>query len=483
MSIIIRNNLLLFLTSILYLFSISYFLAEDKLILLSIPLLLCIVILSLFNYKYLFFLVVILTPFSVSLADLGLFLSDVEMAFPTEPILFGFMILILFLIAYQLNTFRSIFRHPITLCILMYLFWIFITSITSTSPIVSFKFLLTRLWYIIPIFFLGITIFQNKNNIFYFVLFYVVPLSIVIIYTSIKHAGFLFDKESAHYMMSPFFNDHTSYGAIIAFFLPLTVGVCWIKKNNILLRFFLFSIIIILIIGLVLSFTRAAWISLFISIIIGLMIRFKINRKFLFISPLIILIVFIFFQTSILTLLESNRQDSSDNLIEHVTSISNISTDASNMERINRWKCALKMFLEKPFFGWGPGTYQFEYARFQLYNDRTIISSNSGDMGNAHSEYLGALSESGILGLITLCVLVLVSVISAINMYYSSRCSQQRTLLLSIVISLISYFIHGFFNNFLDTDKASVAIWAVFAMLVAIDLVNDKKQSNSISFR
>ena len=68
------------------------------------------------------------------------------------------------------------------------------------------------------------------------------------------------------------------------------------------------------------------------------------------------------------------------------------------MERINRWKCALKMFIEKPVFGWGPGTYQFQYARFQLSKDRTIISSNSGDMGNTHSEYLGPLCESGFLG-------------------------------------------------------------------------------------
>ena len=38
--------------------------------------------------------------------------------------------------------------------------------------------------------------------------------------------------------------------------------------------------------------------------------------------------------------LESNKQDSSSNLTEHVESISNVSSDASNLERINRWKSA-----------------------------------------------------------------------------------------------------------------------------------------------
>ena len=116
-----------------------------------------------------------------------------------------------------------------------------------------------------------------------------------------------------------------------------------------------------------------------------------------------------FLQNPILEKLEANRQDSSDNLIEHFTSLSNISTDASNMERINRWKCALQMFYERPFFGWGPGTYQFHYAPFQVSSDRTIISSNYGDAGNAHSEYLSALSESGVLGFVTFFLVVFVS--------------------------------------------------------------------------
>ena len=184
-------------------------------------------------------------------------------------------------------------------------------------------------------------------------------------------------------------------------------------------------------------------------------------------------------QNSILTQLSNNRQDSSDNLIEHFSSLSNISTDASNMERINRWKCALKMFTEKPFFGWGPGTYQFQYARFQLSSDRTIISSNMGDMGNAHSEYLGPLSESGFFGFLSFLILMVVTIMYAINMYYASNDAVRRTWLLAIVVALLSYAIHGLFNNFLDTDKASVAIWGVVAIIVGLDLLKDEKQSQS----
>lgn len=37
----------------------------------------------------------------------------------------------------------------------------------------------------------------------------------------------------------------------------------------------------------------------------------------------------------------------------------------------------------------GAGTYQFNYSVYQLNEEKTYISTNLGDKGNAHSEYLG----------------------------------------------------------------------------------------------
>ena len=105
-------------------------------------------------------------------------------------------------------------------------------------------------------------------------------------------------------------------------------------------------------------------------------------------------------QDSILIELQRNKQDSSDNLTEHVESISNVSSDDSNLERLNRWNCAVSLFKERPITGWGPGTYQFVYAPYQEAKYRTTISTNNGDGGNAHSEYLGPLAEQGVPGLL-----------------------------------------------------------------------------------
>jgi hypothetical protein len=44
------------------------------------------------------------------------------------------------------------------------------------------------------------------------------------------------------------------------------------------------------------------------------------------------------------------------------------------------------------------------------------------------------------------------------------------------VLSLVTYFMHGFLNNFLDSDKASVPVWGMFAMIMALDIYHTKKR-------
>ena len=57
----------------------------------------------------------------------------------------------------------------------------------------------------------------------------------------------------------------------------------------------------------------------------------------------------------------------------------------------------IRMFKDRPLLGHGPGTYMFLYAPYQKPSEKTIISTNAGNRGNAHSEYLGPMAESGIL--------------------------------------------------------------------------------------
>jgi O-antigen ligase len=199
-------------------------------------------------------------------------------------------------------------------------------------------------------------------------------------------------------------------------------------------------------------------------------IKLKIRFKTLAITVAVILGFIFTFQTQIVMYLERNSDESSSNLTEHFSSMTNITSDASNLERINRWNSALRMFEERPVFGYGPGTYMFQYARYQMKKDRTIISTNAADGGNAHSEYLGPLSESGIGGLATFLIIILTVTYTAIRTWTRLTDYRLKGILLSALTGLITYYIHGFLNNFLDTDKLSVPFWGFTAMIVAIDI-------------
>jgi putative inorganic carbon (HCO3(-)) transporter len=203
-------------------------------------------------------------------------------------------------------------------------------------------------------------------------------------------------------------------------------------------------------------------------------VLFRIRFKWIATGLIIFTFTFYIFQNEIFDVLEKNKQGTSANFIEHVQSISNISTDASNLERINRWQSAIRMYEERPVFGFGPGTYQFEYAPFQLSQEKTEISTNAGDRGNAHSEYIGPLSEMGMPGMLIVISIVIAMVVVGMRNYRRADTREVRVLSLAITLGLITYFLHGLMNNFLDTDKASIPIWGFMAMLVSMNLYSLK---------
>ncbi len=439
-----------------------------------LPSVLTVVLLAVFAFDKLLYLVVFFTPLSLPLSELVHGLSF-NMFLPTEPLLFG--ILLLFILkCFAKGTFdRDILTHPVSYAIYLNLFWILATSCTSTMPIVSFKFLLSRIWFIVGFYLLTAKLFEAGKNIEKYVWLYTIPLLIVIFYATYRHLGYgLWDKQASHFVVDPFYNDHTAYGAAIAMYLPFLFGFSFTKMYSPTVKIVVRIVLGLLMMGLILSYARAAWVSIVAALGVWAIMRLKIRFRPIFITFLVSLSLILMFQKQVLMYLERNNTESSANLSEHISSISNISSDASNLERINRWSCAIRMFEDKPFWGWGPGTYMFNYAPYQLTANRTIISTNSADGGNAHSEYLGPMAESGVLGLITFLILIIVVVYTAIHAYSRTPDKRLKTMVMAALLGLITYYIHGTLNNFLDTDKLSVPFWGFTAIIVAIDIYTRK---------
>lgn len=471
-----RTKVVLFyLISVLFILLNAFFMVKKHSMLINaLPLVFVIAMLAVLALDKLIYLVVFFTPLSLPLSELIPGLSF-NMYLPTEPLLFGILLIFILKLCADGKFDRSILIHPVSFAIYLSILWLIITSITSTMPLVSFKFLMTRLWFIVGFYLLTAKLFESGKNIEKFIWFYAVPLLMVILYATNRHLEYgLWDKQAANFVVNPLYNDHTAYGAAVAMYVPFLFGFSFTKIYSPAVKTVVRILLGILLMGLILSYARAAWISILAAFCIWVIMRLKIRFKPIFLTFLITLLVLVVFQNQLLMYLERNDTESSTNLTEHVTSISNISSDASNLERINRWSCAIRMFEDKPVFGWGPGTYMFNYASYQLTADRTIISTNSADGGNAHSEYLGPMAESGMPGLVTVLLLIAVVCYTAIHAYSRTSDKRLKTLLMSALLGLITYYIHGILNNFLDTDKLSVPFWGFTAIVVAIDIQTRK---------
>ena len=442
----------------------------------ALPLIILVVLGAIYRLDLLILSVVALTPVSLNLEQMDL--GGVGFYLPTEPLLFGILVLFVFRMLSNSSIDRRIYTHPVSCVIYSFLGWMLITTITSELPLVSFKYFLSRAWFIVGFYFVLTHVFKNIKNTQKFLLLYLFPLFGVIMYTVIRHATFGFEKDAGHWVMEPFYKDHTSYGAVLAMYMPVLVALLFKKKMSPLLRALLMIGFVILTSGVILSYTRAAWVSLVAVAALGVLMWMGVKLRTL-IGTLVVLIGFVAFaQDDLVILLEKNKQDSSDDLAEHVESISNVSSDASNLERLNRWNSALAMFKERPIVGWGPGTYQFIYAPFQSSQDLTIISTNNADGGNAHSEYLGPLAEQGVMGSVNFVLLLLAVSSLAFRLYRQLKDRELKTLVLSSYLGLMTYFIHAVLNNYLDTDKASAPFWGFIAIIVAIDLFHkDNKKT------
>ena len=211
------------------------------------------------------------------------------------------------------------------------------------------------------------------------------------------------------------------------------------------------------------------------------LIKFKIPFKYLAgIGIIVLVIIGLNLDQINMEMARNKSEHTTENFDERLQSATNVTTDASNLERINRWTAAWNMALARPIVGFGPGTYAMEYAPFQNPDNYTIISTNLGTMGNAHSEYLGPMSEMGFPGLVIMLLLVVVIFYKGISLYIRYPEGEYKTILLGLILALVTYFVHGFLNNYLDTDKAAVPIWGAVAAIIALEIRLDKNDAAQI---
>lgn len=476
-----RSKLQFILLSGIFMLVIWFATKSYNLFLFGLPLVVVFVYFSLTNFKWLWYLMIFLMPLSIT--DAEFFGKLAGVTFPTDFLAIMLLGIVVFKMITERNWLFEFKSHPIPIVIGIQLLWLLFAATASDMPIVSWKYFAAYSWLLLGFFFLPTILFRDKRVMFRF--FQLISLSFMIalgvimfLYVSTGRNPF-----GLRFNPGPFFVDHTVFGAFTAMWVPILVLLSFRGKFTARERLVARTALVVFILGLFFSYSRGAWASCFGGLI--LMGVYTMNKKLRRILIPACMALF-----SVLVVMwyigqakapAKNDSVSRKSLTEHIASVTNFRTDFSNAERINRWFCAWEMYKDKPLAGFGPGTYAFIYGDYQKASFRTPVSTNRGDNGTAHNEFLLVMSEGGTPAGIILVIFFIVPIWCGLRGYRRAKNENTRLLYLAITFALITYDIHAFVNNFMDQDKVGGTYLALMAMLTVLDLHITPKENAAAS--
>ena len=329
----------------------------------------------------------------------------------------------------------------------------------SEIPATSFKFAALNALFVVAFYYGGVLLAVRGNR--FPLLPYACALVPVGMFGLYQFALYNFNPVTISGIFKPFFYSHTMFGAVAAFIAAVALAKARTQRWWLL-------VVLVATIAVGFSTSRAAlWSLVFMG---GVYVLILLPRMFRVVVPIVVVVGFFGLggKAKLDEAFAYNSYESHDpqaSLVEKSMSVTNVQSDASNIERLNRWVSALAMFNERPLTGFGPGTYQFTYIPFQekrLENRLTVTNPNSpppGSGGSAHSELLLQLSENGIWSPLVFLLMWLRW------FYYGLFRSDRSSDLLPLFLGLSTYFFHMQFNNFLNQSVFAFLFWGTAAYL------------------
>ena len=251
--------------------------------------------------------------------------------------------------------------------------------------------------------------------------------------------------------ISSFFGGELVVGAFIYGFSLFSISYLIIqKKNNYILLFFIFSIIIIsFLIG-----ERSNFIRLFISILIFSMLAIKVNFFYKIITFFSIIGLFVGFLN-----FNSEYKYRYYTQIKSLYSKNGVDNFLKNSQYGAHQTAAIKIFYEYPFFGVGIKNFRHESNKKKYEEDN---ASHIRQATHPHQLHLEFLSETGFFGYLSFLIFILSSLIIAIQNFFKEKNLYQLSGIIFIITSLLPILPSG---SFLSTFSSGI-FWLNFAVMI-----------------
>lgn len=230
------------------------------------------------------------------------------------------------------------------------------------------------------------------------------------------------------------FND---FGVYLLVILSLNIGILLSNKLKNVYKFLLYGLMGLLVICLLLTYSRGSWLGFI--IVISFMIALFRKARFLFFL-LIIFILLLFFLPGV-----KDRT-----IFTFVPPNSIIWNDA---DRFKMWQTAFRMIKENPFLGKGVGTFMEYFAKYKpnLY------------VQYAHNCFLQIWAETGIFSLISFLLFLGLAFYRGIRKFTK----KNDFILLGLISGMLGFLVHSFFDTDIYSVQPSVLFWVCMGLISA----------------
>ncbi len=427
-----------------------------------IPFVLLIGAAVLFDYRLFYFLLFFTIPLSFEM----MVSPSIGMDMPMELLTILTSVVVFWqLISKPEHYSAKLFLHPISLLLGCWLSWMLITTIYSQQLIVSVKFFTAKLWYLLC-YFVGAFVFLNRVERLSGALKLIfVPLVVLVCIMLFRYSLLGFAFEDVEKVLGPTFRNHVSYASIIVCFLPYSryLYVSGGKKFWYRIGFF------VLLAGLIFAYTRAAYLALFGMLGMYVIVRWKLTKLAVIVGLAIPIVLSVYLVTNnkYLEFAPDYNKTVTHYNFEDLMEATTKGTDLSSMERVYRWVAARYMIEDKPWIGFGPGTFYFNYKPYTVNSFRTYVSDNPNKTG-IHSYYLMTWVEQGYLGIMFYLLLIAAFFILAEKAYYRVQSSKLKGLVMASILSFTAITILQTLNDLIETDKVGPFFYLSLAIVVMV---------------
>jgi O-antigen ligase len=444
-----------------------------------VPILLSLGLLILLNFRLLYWFLLISIPLSFTFD----FSKSLSTDFPTEFI--SIVITGIFWILYLKNrpeSLKSLWNSKLFWALCLLLFWSFITSLFAVNKLIAFKFSAAKIWYITAYLIMTYWMIRSElelKKIFWFIY---IPTLITVIYSFMNTWIGDFNFENTNKFSLPFYDNHVLYASIMSIMVPLVIQARkWYLRGS-LIRLGLGASIILLIVAIYFSYTRACYLALIVGLIVSVLIKWrKILTAYILTIILTLSVLFYFSKDYFYLQLapDYNTTVMHNEFKDHLISTF-YGKDVSSMERLNMWVSVFRMYQERPFIGYGPNNFPSSYKPYGVLYFKTWVSDNPLNL-SCHNYFWLLLAEQGVIGCLLFVFFVGFALYYAQLVYHTSADKFTKNLALAIGSSLGILIVILFFNDLIETSKIGSIFFILIAILCKLNSWTTESEKRSIS--